>query len=262
MDDQPASLPARIRELRTQRKLSQDRLAAAIGVAKSTVQSFESGKLIPQEGTAQRLDGAFGTGQELQELAKNAHDDLRPWLRSWEDHERRALTLRAYQPLLIPGLLQCESYMRAVFAGSPGNAGRVDELTAGRLARQGATIGREHPAILSAIIGEVALRTGPPEVLKEQLNHLVDVGHLPHVKVRVVAQGAGGLHVGLGGAFVLAGLPEGRRVGYMDDQLTGRVATSHVELARLDVAWLEVDALAMSADQSRDVILRMIDGQK
>ncbi|MGX7676001.1 helix-turn-helix transcriptional regulator [Plantactinospora sp. DSM 117369] len=90
MNDHPPSLPARIRELRTQRKLSQDRLAAAIGVAKSTVQSFESGKLIPQEGTAQRLDEVFGTGSEIQGLAKTAQEDLRPWV----EHERRGSVAR------------------------------------------------------------------------------------------------------------------------------------------------------------------------
>lgn len=35
-----------------------------------------------------------------------------------------------------------------------------------------------------------------------------------------------GLHLGLGGAFVLANLPDGRRCGYLDNQLKGTVVSS------------------------------------
>ncbi|WP_422773592.1 helix-turn-helix domain-containing protein [Plantactinospora sp. WMMC1484] len=252
-----ASLPARIRELRTERKLSQDRLAVAIGVSKSSVQYFEAGKLIPQEGTAERLDNVFGTGSEIQGLAKTAHEDLRPWLRPWVEHERRALLLRAWEPMLIPGLLQREPYMRQLFATLPANAGRIDELVTTRLGRQAVVFERESPLAVTCLVGEFALRQGTPEVLKDQLGHLVDVGHQPSVNVKIIPQDAG-MHAGLSGPISLASLPDGRRVGYLDDQLRGRVATSPGDVAELELAWEAIDALALSVDQSRDVILRLI----
>ncbi|MFY1694457.1 helix-turn-helix domain-containing protein [Solwaraspora sp. WMMA2101] len=261
MNDLP-SLSARLRELRTSRKMAQDRLAAAIGVSKSLVQSFESGKLVPQEGTAGRMDDFFGTGDEIQQSAKDAREDRQPWLRSWFEQERRAALLRSWEPMLVPGLLQCESYMREVFSAVPSNAGKIDGLVVKRRERQAATIDRDEPVGLSAIIGEVALRRGPSEVLKDQLGHLVDAGHRPHVRIRVIPAESEGIHVGLSGAFVIANMPDGRRSAYMDDQLTGHVANARADLAHLELAWEEIDALALPVVQSRDLILRMLHEHK
>ncbi|MDW5322817.1 helix-turn-helix transcriptional regulator [Plantactinospora sp. KLBMP9567] len=261
MNDQPPSLPARIRELRTQRKLSQDRLAAAIGVAKSTVQSFESGKLIPQEGTAQRLDEVFGTGSEIQGLAKTAHEDRTPWMRPWVEHELRAILLQSWEPMLIPGLVQREPYMREVFNSIPRNRNRIDEMVSTRLNRQAAVLERDPSVAVTCLIGEFALRQGSREALKDQLSHLIDVGHRSSAKIRIVVGGMG-IHAGLGGPLALATMPDGRRVGYLDDQLRGRVATSPADVTELALLWEEVDGLALSVDQSRDMMLRMINELK
>lgn len=239
--------------------MSQERLAATINVSKSLVTSFESGRLIPQDDTAKSIDDLFGSGDEIQRKARTEREDRQPWLRSWVDQERRAHLLRTWEPMLVPGLLQCEAYMRAVIAAVPGNAGKVDELVAARRERQAATLYRDNPVVLSAIIGEVALRRGPRDILKEQLGHLVDVGHRPHVKVRLLPAEGEGIHVGLGGAFVIASLPDGRRSGYLDDQLIGHVVTGHGDLDALELAWEEIDALALPVTQSRDAILRMLD---
>ncbi|WP_158624193.1 helix-turn-helix transcriptional regulator [Micromonospora sp. HM5-17] len=256
-------LPHRLRQLRAARRLSQEKIAAALNVSKSLVQQFESGKLIPQEDTADRLDQYFGTGHEIRDLAKAAREDRQPWLRPWVDHERRALLVRTWEPMLIPGLLQCEAYMRAVFSTVPRNAGRIDELIAARCARQANTILREeNPVALSAIIGEMALRRGPRDIVKGQLGHLVDMGHRPHVKIRLVLAESEGIHVGLSGSFNIATMPDGRRFGHMDDQLTGHPVTSHSDLGHLELAWEEIDALALPVVQSRDVILRMLDEHK
>jgi transcriptional regulator with XRE-family HTH domain len=252
-------LPTRLRSLRAGRKLSQEKLAAALNVSKSLVQQFESGKLIPQDETAADLDEFFGTGTEIRKLAKDEREDRQPWLRSWVEHERRALIIRTWEPLLIPGLLQCEAYMREIFSATPRNAGRIDELVAGRLDRQANTIHRDNPVALSAIIGEMALRRGPRDVLKQQLGYLVDAGHSRNVKVRIIPAEGEGIHVGLSGSFNIAHLPDGRRVGLMDDQLTGHPVTSHGDLGHLELAWGEIDALALPVVQTRDMILRMLD---
>ena len=228
-------------------------------MSKSLIQQFESGKLTPQDETAAALDEYFGTGSELRELAKDEREDRQPWLRSWFEQERRALLIRTWDPLVIPGLLQREAYMREVFSSVPRTADRIDELVASRLDRQANTIHRDDPVALSAIIGEMALRRGPREVLKKQLGHLVDVGHHRNIKVRVIPAGGEGIHAGLSGPFNLAHLPDGRRVGLMDDQLTGHPVTNHGDLGHLELAWAEIDALALPVIQTRDLILRMLD---
>ncbi|WP_203861259.1 helix-turn-helix domain-containing protein [Plantactinospora mayteni] len=251
-----------LRQLRVARKLSQEKVAAALHVSKSLIQQFESGKLTPQDDTAERLDEFFGTGDEIRKLAKIEREDRQPWLRSWFEQERRAMLLRTWEPLLIPGLLQCEAYMREVFSAVPRNAGRIDELIATRRERQANTILRDDPVALSAIIGEIALRRGPRELLKEQWGYLVDAGHRPHVKIRVIPAEAEGIHVGLSGSFNIASMPDGRRSGLMDDQLTGHPVINHGDLGHLDLAWEEIDALALPVLQTRDLILRMLEDAK
>lgn len=238
--------------------MSQERLAVAIKVSKSLISAFESGKLIPQVDTAEDLDKLYGTGDEIQRHAKETREDLRPWLRPWVEHEREAVLLRSWEPMLIPGLLQREGYMRELFAGTYGDTTRVDEFVETRLARQSAALNRNPPVTLSCLIGEFALRQGSREILKDQLDYLIDVGHRPNVRIRVVPDGLG-LHVGLGGPISLATMPDGRRLGYLDDQLRGRVATTAGDVIELELFWELIDALALSVDQSRDKILRLID---
>lgn len=251
-------LPARLRDLRKSRNMSQKRLAASLNVSKSLVTSFETGRLIPQDDTAKSIDALFGTGEEIQKAAKNAREDRQPWLRSWVENEKRALLLRTWEPILIPGLLQCESYMRAVISAAPVNAGKVEELVAARKERQAATIFRDKPVALSAIIGEIALRRGPRDILKEQLAHLLEMSERPHIRIRVILAESEGLHVGLGGGFVIATLPEGRRLAYMDDQLVGHMVSNDGDLDALELAWEEIDGLALSVAQSREVISRVL----
>ena len=45
--EQPAGMPARVREQRTQREMSQGELAQALGVSRQTVISIESGRYLP-----------------------------------------------------------------------------------------------------------------------------------------------------------------------------------------------------------------------
>lgn len=238
--------------------MAQDRLASAIGVSKSLVQSFESGKLVPQEGTAARLDEVFGTGDEIQEAAKDAREDQRPWLRSWREHERRAILLRSWEPLLVPGLLQREAYMRKMFAAVPANAGRIEELVKTRLARQAAVFDREAPATIACIVAEFALRRGPREIMKDQLGYLADVGQQRPVTIRVVPDDAGGLHAGLGGPLAVATMPDGRHIFYLDDQLRGRLATTPSDVSELELSLESINGLALSIEQSRDLILEML----
>ncbi|MFV2017372.1 helix-turn-helix domain-containing protein [Micromonospora sp. LOL_023] len=256
-----SELPAEIRRLRIARGMNQSQLAAALRVSKSLVAGFESGRHIPQADTAETMDKILDSRDQIQKKSAIAREDRHPWMRSWAEHERRAILLRSYQPLLVPGLLQSEAYMRLVLETVAGNEGRIDELMRTRLERQSATLGRDKPVAISAIIGEYALLRGPREVMKDQLGHLVDLGHRPSVRIRVMPDDVG-LHTGLGGAFVIANLPDGRRCGYLDNQLKGTVVTSHGEVTDLELAWEAVDGLALPVVQSRDLMLRMIDERK
>ncbi|MFY1689393.1 DUF5753 domain-containing protein [Plantactinospora sp. WMMB782] len=179
-------------------------------------------------------------------------------MRPWRENEKRAVLLRTFQPNLIPGLLQTEAYTRAVLRGARLPDEAVEWTVQDRRARRAATVDRPDPPMLTAILGEFALRCGPPDVLREQLEHLLGATAHSRVQVRVVPLAAG-LHIGLSGPFVLATLAGGGRVGYLDSQLRGEVATDPEDLTKLELAWDVVTGLALPVDQSRDLIGKAVE---
>ncbi|ROO50659.1 helix-turn-helix protein [Micromonospora sp. Llam0] len=247
-----------LRSERLKRNLTQAQVGEAIRVSNSLIGAFETGKSIPLPDTAVDLDRIYETGDQIQRLSRTAREDAQAlWLRSWLESERRALVLRSFQPLVIPGLLQTEAYARAVLTAGPRTRRRLDEALAVRLERQSATLDRDEDFQFTAIIAEAVLRlTGA--FMKDQLEHLVDIGHRPDVQIRVLPADVG-MHPGIAGAFVIACLPNDRRACYLDDQLSGRIVTEAQDVLDLEQTWDAVSGLALTVSQSRDLMLRMID---
>ena len=242
-----------------ERGLSQDALGAEVHVSGSQIGHYECGKSVPPDDVAKGLDLLLGTGDECQRLAKQARGEaVAPWLRSWKENEERAVLIRWFEHSLVPGLLQTEAYARAVIAAGPHTEIQVEEMTRERLERQAATLDRPMPVTLTAILGEPVLRYGDPSIMKDQLEHLVDLGHRPNVRIRVVPMSAG-LHAGLTGSFAIATLPNGSPVVYLDDLVEGKVGSRTREIHHAANAWEDVCGLALPCDQSRNLILRVID---
>lgn len=109
------------------------------------------------------------------------------------DLEAGATTIRTIECVLIPGLLQTPAYAEAVF-----RAGRVLDDVAirrrvdGRMARQDILVD-DKPPVMWAVIDEAALtkKVGGPEVMHEQLRHLVEVAHHPNINIQVFPDDAG-----------------------------------------------------------------------
>ncbi|MEU7630500.1 helix-turn-helix transcriptional regulator [Nocardia sp. NPDC049220] len=89
-----------------------------------------------------------------------------------------AESIRTYESVMMPGLLQGEEFIRALMlsAGATVPAIEVDQRVDARLHRQQRLVG-DSPVALRAVIGEAALRQqiGGPGVLRRQLLHLADL---------------------------------------------------------------------------------------
>ncbi|MEN3613439.1 helix-turn-helix transcriptional regulator [Plantactinospora sp. ZYX-F-223] len=247
-----------LRKLRTEQGLSQDAVGAAVHVSGSQVGHYESGRSVPPDDMAERLDGVLQASGELRASANRSRGEaVAPWLRPWADNESRAIALRTFEHSVIPGLLQTEAYARAIIEIGGHTLEQVEEAVRIRLARQARVLDRPDPAILTAIIGEGVLRPRGA-VMKAQLEHLVDVGCRPNVHVRVVPFSAG-LHSGMTGAFALATLPDGATVVYMDALREGTVGSQVRDVRHAVIAWESVNARALPCEMSRDLILKAID---
>ena len=229
-------------------------LAERVGVDPKTAGRWLSEGRIPHP--RHRVSAAEVLGRDVGDIWPDTSRRREPvWFRPWQEIEREAVSLRSYQSVVLPGLLQTEAYARAVLTGA-GMLPRADldrHITA-RLARQG-ILRREDPPQFTAVIDEGVLRrpVGGPETMREQLHALVAACAEPHVRIHVVPSSVGA-YAGLNGPFVVAACPDHRLAGYLDNQLQGQVVSDVDEIAAIMAAWENVRGEALSHWQSVDLI--------
>lgn len=161
--------------------------------------------------------------------------------------ETEAATVREVALVSVPGLLQTEAYMRALFAAGQLPLARVNNEVAARSFRQRRLIDEEFPLELTAIIDEAALRkkVGGTAVLLAQLRHLAISADLPSVTIQVLPDDAGA-HTGVDGAYTILSFPENDPSLLYVSYVTGAV---HIEKSE------EVDQARLMFDQLRSEAL-------
>ncbi|MEV1287582.1 helix-turn-helix transcriptional regulator [Micromonospora sp. NPDC049679] len=255
---QPTTLHLFADELRRARAaagMSQDALSHQINYSASLVAKIELSERRPGRDFAQRCDAALDTGGLLSRIHDTLSDTVLPWFREWLAIEREATTLRSYEPLVVPGLLQTEGYARALLDGaSRFTEDEIEPQVAARMERQ-AVLTRDHPPQLVVVLDEYVLRrpVGGPAVMADQLRHLAEVGRRCRVHLHVVPAGVGA-YAGLNGAFVVATPPDGDDVAYLDNQLQGQVVDRAADVLSVRQTWESVRAEALSHGQTMDLI--------
>ncbi|MQY15800.1 hypothetical protein SRB5_59910 [Streptomyces sp. RB5] len=135
---------------------------------------------------------------------------LSPRLQEQLSIESDAARIAAYQPLLVPGLLQTESYARELIhqSGHAVPEDRMETYVSLRMARQEIFTREAAPQYL-CIIDEAVLRraVGGPEVMKPQLEKLLEINNPPELSVQVVPFSQG-WHAGLDGPFSVYTYPD------------------------------------------------------
>jgi transcriptional regulator with XRE-family HTH domain len=176
-------------------------LAKKLNVSRPVISKAENpAHPVPSDALLASWAGATGVPLDtLTDLAERARSGTPDWFMPYRQAEAEASILRCWSPLLVPGLLQTESYMRAVLSVEPYSAGQLEELVSARLERQ-AVIGR---AYLTAVIDQHALHRliGSAQVMAEQCAHLLSMAERPDIALHVVPEGS---NVGLWGAFNIA----------------------------------------------------------
>jgi len=140
----------------------------------------------------------------------HSYDDvLPPWFRVAVGLEESATLIRAYEPQVVPGLLQTEGYIRAITAASfPAATDDFTERTVAlRLARQ-QLLRRPDPPEYCVVLDETVLRRpiGGHKVMRAQLEHLIKAAEQPKVTIQVIPF-AVGWHPALYGMFNIFRFP-------------------------------------------------------
>jgi transcriptional regulator with XRE-family HTH domain len=206
-----------LRRLRTEKGITREEAAEAIRASAWKIHRLENGQVGFKDRDLVDLLELYGfTDQEevaaLLELAREANspgwwfrygDLVPPWFRTYMDLEAAATLIRTYQAQLVPGLLQTADYARATIAGMllPRSPEEVERRVTLKLARQQILEKPDGPR-LWAVVDEAALRrpVGAEEVMREQLERLIDAANLPSVVLQVLPVSVGA-HSAMAGAF-------------------------------------------------------------
>lgn len=123
-------------------------------------------------------------------------DVLPSWFETHIGLEEAASVIRTYEVQFIPGLLQTADYARAVtMLGHPrASAREVDRRVDLRMTRQ-RLLTRADPPKLWAVVDEAALRRplGGRDVMRGQLQHLIEAAEMPNVTLQIAPFSIGGL---------------------------------------------------------------------
>lgn len=143
---------AMLRRYRVKAGMSQEQLGARVFCSGDLIGKIENGQRVPSEQFAEACDAVpeLNTGGVLGELRELLRDYLKQraypgWFAGWPEKEAGAKTLRTFELVVVPGLLQTQDYARALLANRiGGNPETTDEIVAARMARQ-SVLARDNP---------------------------------------------------------------------------------------------------------------------
>jgi transcriptional regulator with XRE-family HTH domain len=238
---------SKVRELRVSLDLGLEAFGRRILCSKDQVSKIEHGQRIMSFATAELLDRLAndGTAYYAEHQPLLAAEGIPKALRSLEDCESEADSVRLYELAIIPALFQVAPYTRAQMAG--GSTPDLAEKAVEDRARRQQILTWEGAPRLWLVLDEAALRRpiGGVGVMKEQLAHLEEMAVLPNVSIRVIPA-ATAAHPGLTGGLCLLSDGEGHDTAFMDGY---RGQSQFIEDPKI------VGKLAETFDLIRDVAL-------
>src|SRR6266480_2910929 len=251
-----ALFAAELQAARARAGMSRDELAARINYSPSLVGMVESMRRVPRLDFAQRCDEALATTGTFARLHEHLRTPLFPsWFRPFAQHEAEATSLRTFQLVLIPGLLQTAEYARALLSTRVGaNEDEVEQAVTARLERQ-AILDRDDPPVLWVVIDEGVVRrpVGSAEVMQAQVEHLIEMAARANVVIQVIPYSVGA-HEGVNGAFVIADFANAPSIVYLETALTGLVVERQEDVAAVRLTYDTLRSEAMSRAASLELL--------
>ncbi|MFD7507922.1 helix-turn-helix domain-containing protein [Streptomyces sp. NPDC059853] len=187
--------------------------------------------------------------------------DLHPHFEERMDLEDDAARILAFQPLLVPGLLQTTEYARSVIRSAERTAteAEVEHWVEMRMARQ-AILRRATAPQLVCLLDEAVLhrRVGGASALKGQLDRLLEINSPPDLSIQVIPFGQG-WHAGLDGGFSVYSYPDPLHLDVVTvDYLDGALyLEDDASVGRYHRAFDQLRASALSSRQSMSLISRL-----
>ena len=246
---------------------SQDEFASVLSKDRSVVGKAESGEYPPTDAVLTDWLNLCGIEGRLRRvvlgMTKFARmrdgGPVKIWFVGWVDAEGKAHTLRVWQPIMFPGILQTPAYTRALFAVTGMADDQIDDYVQSRLSRQ-AILDRPDPPSVVIVLDELVLHRliGTPETMREQIEHVIELSKRTNVHVHILPTRTGA-NLGLGGPVHLAtgiGTPDVLLVGALiEDQVSADPALVRRASATFDA----VRGDALNRADSRNVMMEELE---
>ncbi|MFI6575193.1 helix-turn-helix domain-containing protein [Nocardiopsis sp. NPDC050513] len=178
--------------------------------------------------------------------------------------EAEASSIATYQVGAIPGLLQTAHYAAASARAALNAPDDVERGVDIRMRRQ-QILRRDNPPRLWAIIDEAALvrpaTSDAPEVMREQIRHLIACAKGANTITIQVLPFSKGLHAGTGGPFVLLDFPNpmDRPIVYLETRNDGLYLEKQEEIADYRDVLDHLKGTALSPSESIAHLTQRID---
>ncbi|MGW3623744.1 helix-turn-helix domain-containing protein [Streptomyces sp. NPDC000880] len=259
-----------LRRLRELKGMTAEEVAERLLVSQSKISRLENGRRSISQRDVRDLCGVYEVEDHrivdsLMQMAKDSRQQ--GWWHAFGDIpysvyiglETDAASLRVYEPQVVPGLLQTRQYAEALITGALPESGTTDveKRVSVRVRRQERLNDAEHPLRLWVVIDEAALRrlVGDKQLMREQLEHLVELSQLPHVTVQVLPFDMGA-HPGINGQYAILEFPDtsDSSVVYIEGVTSDLYLEKANDVQKYSVMYEHLRAQALNVDHTRQFI--------
>ncbi|MCX4411130.1 helix-turn-helix domain-containing protein [Streptomyces sp. NPDC059837] len=265
-------LGSHLRRLREARGITREAAGYSIRASESKISRMELGRVSFKTRDVEDLLTLYGINDEaertsLVSLAKEANvagwwhsysDVLPSWFPTYVGLEGAAHLIRSYEVQFVHGLLQTEAYAHAVVARGMRGASPADieRRVALRLERQKYLVSEKAPEF-HIVLDEAALRRpyGDREVMRGQLQHLIEVSERPNVRLQVMPFSFGG-HSGESGSFTILSFPESdlSDVVYLEQLTSALYLDKREDVTQYEGALKQLQQDSPGPSESRDLL--------
>lgn len=265
-----------LRRRRELAKLTLADVAERMEWSQSKVSRIETGHTSISSRDVRHLMEMYGAEagelDELVERAKEARQKARQktwWypysavlVTSFVSLEEESTSIRAYYPLLVPGLLQTREYAEATLRASaaPTSNQTVMERIDIRMRRQSLITRHDNPISFWAVLDEAVLcrPVGGEEVMRAQLRSLYEASLRRNVTIQVLPF-AKGEHPGMAGVFTILGFPgpDDTPIVYAEHETGGLFLEKAEEYQRYNAIFDALQKSALSPEESSKLLANL-----
>ncbi|MFJ3719033.1 helix-turn-helix domain-containing protein [Streptomyces sp. NPDC090057] len=262
-----------LRRLRELKGMTAEEVAERLLVSQSKISRLENGRRSISQRDVRDLCGVYEVEDQrivdsLMEMARDSRQQ--GWWHTFGDIpysvyiglETDAESLRVYEPQLVTGLLQTRAYAEALVQGAlpETSTAEIEKRVQVRMRRQERITAEGNALRLWVVLDEAALRrvVGSRLVMREQLEHLVEMSQLPHVTVQVLPFEVGA-HPGLNGQYAILEFTDAAdsSVVYLEGVTSDLYLEKAPDVQKYAVMYEHLRAQSLNVEQSRQLIAKV-----